>query len=77
MPGVIKLRNGDYSSLSLHKDIGQLLKLRASIIRHTAETYRPHLLIVDKEPLGLHGEIADALECCAHGARRRCSASKT
>ena len=61
VPGIIKLRNGDYSSLSLQMDVGQLLELRASIITHTAEVFRPHLFIVDKEPLGLRGEIADAL----------------
>ena len=61
VPGVIKLRNGDYSSLSLQMDVGQLLELRASIISHTAEVFRPHLFIVDKEPLGLRGEIAEAL----------------
>src|SRR5438445_3412826 len=37
MPGVIKLRNGEYTSLNLHIDITETLKIRASIIRHTAE----------------------------------------
>lgn len=61
IPGVIKLRNGEYSSLSLHMDIAEVLELRAAIIRHTAEVFAPHLLIVDKEPLGLRGEIHDTL----------------
>jgi len=61
IPGVIKLRNGEYSSLSLHMDIAEVLALRAAIIRHTAETFAPDLLIVDKEPLGLRGEIHDTL----------------
>jgi predicted glycosyltransferase len=61
VPGVIKLRNGEYSSLSLHMDIAEVLKLRAAIIRHTAEVFAPDLLIVDKEPLGLCGEIHDTL----------------
>jgi len=62
IPGVIKLRNGDYSSLSLHMDLAQVLDLRAAIIRHTAETFEPDLVIVDKEPLGLRGELTDTLE---------------
>src|SRR5262245_11664895 len=37
VPGVIKLRNGEYTSLNLHLDIEQTLKLRSSIIHHTAE----------------------------------------
>ena len=47
--GVIKLRNGEYSSLSLHMDIAEVLELRAAIIRHTAEVFAPDLMIVDKE----------------------------
>ena len=61
IPGVIKLRNGEYSSLSLHMDIAEVLDLRAAIIRNTAEAFAPDLLIVDKEPLGLRGEIQDTL----------------
>ena len=62
IPGVIKLRNGEYSSLSLHMDIGEVLEMRASIIQHTADVFRPDLFLVDKEPLGLRGEIAGTLE---------------
>ena len=57
VPGVIKLRNGEYTSLNLHIDIEQTLAMRASIIRHTAEIFEPDLFIVDKEPLGLRGEV--------------------
>ena len=67
VPGVIKLRNGEYSSLSLHMDIAEVLRMRASIIRHTAEVFAPDIFIVDKEPLGLRGEIQGTLE--ALGAR--------
>ena len=62
VPGVIKLRNGEYSSLSLHMDIAEVLAMRASIIRHTAEIFQPDLFLVDKEPLGLRGEIHDTLQ---------------
>jgi len=62
VPGVIKLRNGDYTSLALHIDIEETLAIRASIVRHTAEAFDPDLFIVDKEPLGLRGEVADTLE---------------
>lgn len=62
IPGVIKLRNGDYTSLSLHLDIEETVALRSAIIRHTAEVFDPDLFIVDKEPLGLRGEVKDTLE---------------
>lgn len=62
IPGVIKLRNGDYTSLSLHLDIEETVALRTAIIQHTAEAFDPDLFIVDKEPLGLRGEVKDTLE---------------
>ena len=61
VPGVIKLRNGDYTSLSLLIDIEETLAMRASIIRHTADIFDPDVFIVDKEPLGLRGEVKDTL----------------
>ena len=70
VPGVIKLRNGEYSSLSLHMDIAEVVRMRASIIRHTAEVFAPDVFIVDKEPLGLRGELQDTLEAlAARGSR--------
>ncbi|AZO61459.1 MAG: hypothetical protein EOQ55_11170 [Mesorhizobium sp.] len=61
IPSVIKLRNGEYTSLEKDIDLHETLRMRQSIIRHTAETFRPDIFIVDKEPLGLRGEIEDTL----------------
>ena len=61
VPGVIKLRNGEYVSLNLHIDLEETLAMRSSIIRHTADIFDPDMLIVDKEPLGLRGEVRDTL----------------
>lgn len=62
VPGVIKLRDGDYTSLNLHIDIEQTLKIRGSIIEHTADVFEPDIFIVDKEPTGLLGEVRPTLE---------------
>ncbi len=62
VPGVIKLRNGEYTSLKLHMNIAETLKIRESIIHHTAEAFDPDLFIVDKEPLGLHSEVESTLQ---------------
>ena len=62
VPGIIKLRNGEYTSLNLHIDTDETLAMRASIIRHTADIFDPDLFIVDKEPLGLRGEVEPTLE---------------
>jgi predicted glycosyltransferase len=61
IPGVIKLRNGEYTPLQLHLGLEQTLAMRSSIVRHTADIFDPHLFLVDKEPLGLRGEIRDTL----------------
>jgi predicted glycosyltransferase len=61
IPGVIKLKDGDYQPLSLDIGLDAILSLRGKIIRHTAEAFAPHLFLVDKEPLGLRGEVRDTL----------------
>ncbi|HJS77459.1 MAG TPA: hypothetical protein VJ778_08625 [Burkholderiales bacterium] len=62
VPGVIKLRNGAYTSLNLHLDIRETMSMRASIIQHTAEKFAPDVFIVDKEPVGLRGELLQTLK---------------
>jgi predicted glycosyltransferase len=61
IPSVIKLRNGEYTSLDRHIDLHETLQMRQSIIRYTAETFQPDLFIVDKEPMGLGGELEETL----------------
>ncbi|MGZ8996893.1 MAG: glycosyltransferase family protein, partial [Rhodospirillales bacterium] len=61
IPGVIKLRRGDYTPLNLEIGIDEILALRASIIRHTAEAFEPDIFLVDKEPWGLRGEVRETL----------------
>ena len=62
IPGVIKLRDGEYTSLGLHIDLEQTLQMRESIIYHTAATFKPDIFLVDKEPTGLQGEVTSTLE---------------
>lgn len=61
IPGVIKLKDGDYQPLSLRIGLDAILSMRAKIIRHTAEAFSPDLFLVDKEPLGLRGEVRETL----------------
>jgi len=61
IPSVIKLRSGEYTSLESHIDLHETLKMRQSIIRHTAESFQPDIFIVDKEPMGLRGEVEETL----------------
>ena len=61
VPGVTRRHNGDYASLSLPMNLTELVALRASIIRHAASAFRPDLMVVEGEPLGLGGELAETL----------------
>ena len=70
IPGVTKLPDGDYRSLNLNVSIDEAAELRETIILQTAESFRPDLFIVDKEPTGFRGEIVPALERLQqHGCR--------
>lgn len=70
VPGIIKLRSGDYVPLGQHGSIQTTTALRSSLIRETATSFEPDLFIVDKEPLGLRGELEPTLEALkARGTR--------
>jgi predicted glycosyltransferase len=66
VPGVTKLPDGNYTSLNLNLSLDEAVGLREALILQTAETFRPDLLIVDKEPTGFRGEIIPALERLRH-----------
>lgn len=61
VPSIIKLMNGEYTPLAQHTDLQATLTLRRALILHTAESFSPDLFIVDKEPLGLRGELEPTL----------------
>src|SRR5918995_701588 len=50
IPGVTKLPDGDYRSLNLNASLELAVGLRQDIIMQTAESFRPDVFIVDKEP---------------------------
>jgi len=63
IPGVVKqIDTGEYDSANLRVGVEHTLEMRTRIIRDTADIYRPDLFIVDKEPLGLRGEVVPALK---------------
>lgn len=61
VPGVIKLRDGAYTPTKLTVETADAFRLRAEIIEQAARVFAPDLVIVDKEPLGLRGELAQTL----------------
>ncbi|MFD0914969.1 glycosyltransferase family protein [Pseudahrensia aquimaris] len=61
IPGIIKLENGDYASRAEGVALETTLSMRRKLIAKTAQVFDPHLFIVDKEPMGLRGEVEPTL----------------
>ncbi len=61
VPAVVKQKDGDYVSLDPSEPIERTIAARATLIRHTAQGFDPDLFLVDKEPLGLRGEVTETL----------------
>ncbi len=62
IPSVIKLYNGEYNSIGEYIELDDILRMRKLIIQRTAESFEPDIMIVDKEPMGLKGELEPTLE---------------
>jgi predicted glycosyltransferase len=65
IPSVIKLYNGEYDSIGEYIDVRDILRMRRLIIQRAAESFEPDLIIVDKAPLGLKGELEPTLASLA------------
>ena len=61
IPSVIKLHSGEYKSMMDHIDLDETLQMRRAMIHDTARSFEPDIMIVDKEPLGLQGELEATL----------------
>lgn len=62
LPSVLKSGPEQYRSRDLDVDFRQIRAMRRSVIRSTAETFRPHVFCVDNVPMGMKGEILPTLE---------------
>ncbi|MCP4710149.1 MAG: hypothetical protein GY869_16120, partial [Planctomycetes bacterium] len=61
IPGVVKLDSGKYTSLNPGIGLDEMISMRSSLILQTAVVFKPNVFLVDKEPLGLRGEIEATL----------------
>lgn len=62
LPAFSKDLNGHYYPRSLSVSLAGLVALRANIIRAALQAFQPHVLIVDKVPLGTFGELEPSLK---------------
>jgi predicted glycosyltransferase len=61
VPGVVKLANENYQPHNPGMTLDDSMAIRSSIIAETARIFEPDIFIVDKEPLGLRGEVEATL----------------
>mgnify|MGYP000181251460 CR=1 FL=1 len=61
-PSVEKAGDDRYRSRDLEVEFAQIRLMRRELIRSTAETFQPHLVLVDNVPLGMKGELVPALD---------------
>ncbi len=62
IPGVEKQSDGHYGPHHLNLDLDDTIRLRTEIIKQTVLSFDPDVVIVDKEPVGLRGELKPALD---------------
>ncbi len=61
LPGFAKQVTGEYQPRSLNIPIEEFVSLRANLLLAAVKNFRPQILIVDKEPLGVKGELLPSL----------------
>jgi predicted glycosyltransferase len=61
LPALKKLGNGHYGARRLPLPGTELRVLRAGLIRAAVESFRPDVLLIDKHPMGVRGELRPAL----------------
>jgi predicted glycosyltransferase len=62
LPSAIKVGGGEYEPSRMSVSFKRLKKLRAALIRSSAESFAPDAFVVDKAPLGMKREVTPTLE---------------
>lgn len=62
LPAVTKMSSGGYRARNLDLEFAAIRDLRATLLRETAQSYRPDVFLVDHAPQGLKGEALPTLE---------------
>jgi predicted glycosyltransferase len=61
LPGLNRTGRGEYTTKYLSADVGDAIRLRSDLILAAVANFKPDLLMVDKKPLGVKGELAATL----------------
>ena len=69
LPPVVKVANGRYAAEGPEGSVDDVLQRRSALLADAVRDFRPDLLLVDRYPRGMHGELDDAL--ATHRAQHR------
>jgi predicted glycosyltransferase len=61
LPGVRKVANGHYTARRLPVAAAEIASIRSAFLETAVRSFRPGVLLADKHPLGVRGELLDAL----------------
>lgn len=61
LPALSKRSTGEYKARTLPLSLAQTLAWREQMILDAVKTFQPDLVLVDKVPAGVHGELLPAL----------------
>ncbi|UIJ72041.1 glycosyltransferase family protein [Aurantimonas sp. HBX-1] len=70
VPGVVKLGADTYAPSNPGLTLEDLTEIRSAVIKKTAEIFNPDIFIVDKEPLGMRGEVEESLQLLRRNGAR-------
>ncbi|TNE32112.1 MAG: glycosyltransferase [Alphaproteobacteria bacterium] len=70
LPCLARDTKGEYGVKHLDMDFGDAVRMRASVIMAAASEFNPDIVLVDKKPLGVAGELAPMLELMTRRADR-------
>jgi predicted glycosyltransferase len=65
LPSLRKLSNGHYAARRLPLPAADVSRLRSDLLAAAVRSFEPDVLLVDKHPLGVHGELECALDALA------------
>src|SRR5205814_1440502 len=61
LPGLRKVANDQYASRRLRIPTSEIRSLRAALLLTAVKSFRPSVVLVDKHPFGVSGELRGAL----------------
>jgi predicted glycosyltransferase len=70
LPGLRKVDNGHYASRSMPIQFDEIRRIRTGLLAAIVESFRPTVVLVDKHPFGVGGELLPALEAARKAGAR-------